>query len=360
MFTKSIKTRIFFLLTLCSAGIAFSSVETPFLPEDKGHLVIQNRILAKIEDTTISVLDVVKKMEVFLNKNYPQYSNSPTAKYQYFSSQWKEVLLQMIDHELILADADKMELKTTDSEVRETLFEKFGPNVMATLDNIGISYEEAKTMIHSELVVQKMTWFKVNAKALNAVNTQDIRSAYARYCEKNPSKEEWEYQVLSIRAQSEELAETIAQKAFELCQDSSAELSTISELLQNPPSENPEEKPAFTLSVSELLKVEGKNLSEAHKAVLSSLSTQAKSKPIKQVSRANQGSAYRIFHLKNHVKIPVPSLRSLYDRLQDQLIQEAAEKESRIYLSKLRERYGFDAKSLEENIPQGFQPFSLQ
>jgi hypothetical protein len=355
MFTKY----FFSILTVCLAFSGSLSATSSFLPEDPGRLVIQNRILAKVENTTISVLDVSKKMEVFLNKNYPQYAKSPTAKYQYFSAQWKDTLLQMIDHELILADAEKMELKITDSEVRETLFEKFGPNVMATLDTIGISYEEAKAMIHSDLVVQKMMWFKVHAKALSSVNTQDIRLTYHRYCEKNPAKEEWQYQVLSIRASDEEIAKEIAKKASELCQNPSYTLSEISEALQSSTEEIPENQ-KFTLSVSDPVTIEGKNLSHAHKEVLNKLAPNQKSEPVKQTSRAKQEAVYRIFHLQNHIKIPVPTLKSLYDRLHDQLVQEAAERESRIYLSKLRERYGFDAKSLEETIPQGFQPFSLQ
>src|SRR3989339_565270 len=160
----------FSFLVLSSSAYADPS---PFLQDHQQQLVIQNRILTKVQNKTISVLDVVKKMDVFFSKQYPQYANSPAAKYQYFSSQWKDMLLQMVDHELILADAEKLDLKITDSEIRETLHDKFGPNLMESLDSLGLSYEEAKTMIHSEIVVQRMTWFKVHSKALNAVNVQD-------------------------------------------------------------------------------------------------------------------------------------------------------------------------------------------
>ena len=88
------------------------------------HLVVNNRILAKVNDKTISVLDVMKKMDVFLTRYYPHLSDSTTARYQYFSSQWKDVLSQMIDNELMLADAEKLELKVTDAEVRETIIER--------------------------------------------------------------------------------------------------------------------------------------------------------------------------------------------------------------------------------------------
>ena len=186
----------------------------PFLQDKNQQLIIHNRILTKVNNKTISILDVVKKMDVFFSKQYPQYAHSPAAKHQYFSSQWKDMLLQMVDQELILADAEKLDLKITDSEIRETLHDKFGPNLMDSLDSLGLSYEEAKSMIHSEIVVQRMTWFKVHSKALNSVNVQDVKKAFASYCEKNPTKDLWEYEVLSVKAQTEEIAHQIANKAF--------------------------------------------------------------------------------------------------------------------------------------------------
>ena len=35
------------------------------------HLIVNNRILAKVNGKTISVVDVMKKMDVFLNRAYP-------------------------------------------------------------------------------------------------------------------------------------------------------------------------------------------------------------------------------------------------------------------------------------------------
>lgn len=345
------------LLTLASS---FTQNDAPMMPQEQHRLIIQNRILAKVHNNTISVLDVVKKMEIFFNKYYPQYADSVQAKHQYFSSQWKDTLLQMIDHELILADAEKMELKVTDSEVRETMSEKFGPNVMATLDTLGINYEEAKTMIHSELAVQRMTWFKVHSKALNSVNTQDIKLAYSNFCKKNPPKEFWEYQVLSIKAASEELADQIIQKVNSLSQGSATDIKKIAEELKSSLPNNPEEAPSFTITLSDPVKTEEKNLSTSYKEVLSPLLLNAISAPIKQISKTDKSTVCRVFQLIDHTKTTVPTLRSMHEKLQNQLIQEESDKESRIYIAKLRERYGFDAKSLEETIPTGFQPFSLQ
>lgn len=347
------------LFSVLFAISSLSADPSPMLPDSGQHVVIQNRILAKAHGKTFSVLDVVKKMEVLFARSYPQYANAPAAKYQYFSTHWKEILLQMIDHELILADAEKLDLKITDSEVRETLHDKFGPNLMGTLDSLGLTYEEAKEMVHSELVVQKMTWFKVHSKALNAVNTQDIKSAYAAYCEKNPTKELWEYQVLSIRAKNENIAQQVAEKIFSLCKQSPTDLAVVSDQVKTSfPAANPEEE--YTITLSEELKLDSKSISTAHQQALFKLARNSISEPVKQFSRSDQSSVFRIFHLKNHTKTLTPTLRAMHESLQNQLVQEAAAKESSIYVAKLRKRYGFDANMLEETIPSGFQPFSLQ
>jgi hypothetical protein len=345
--------------SLLFAIFSLSAQPSSMLPESSQNLVIQNRILAKAHGKTFSVLDLFKKMEVLFARHYPQYINSSAAKYQYFSTHWKEVLLQMIDHELILADAEKLDLKITDSEVRETLHERFGPNLMGSLDALGLSYEEAKEMIHSELVVQRMTWFKVHSKALHSVNSEDIKSAYASYCEKNPSKELWEYQVLSVRAQNEEIAQKVAQKVFNFCKQSPSELAIASEKVKTSlPIETLEQE--YSITISEEIKLDTKSISTAHREALFKLATNSISEPVKQFSRADQSTVFRIFHLKNHTKTILPTLRTMRESLQNQLVQEAADKESNAYIAKLRKRYGFDTKMLEETIPAGFQPFLLQ
>ncbi len=342
------------LLFFCSA---LSYGDLPSSPGEQ-RLIIQNRILAKVGDKTISVLDLVKNMDVFLNRYYPQYANSNVAKYQYYSSQWKEVLLQMVDHELILADAEKLELKVNDAEVRETLLEKFGPNLMSSLDSLNLSYEEARKMIHSELVVQKMTWYRVHSKALQNVNPQEIKRAYLEYCKKNPSKEEWVYQVLSIRSQNEALGQAVADKAYSLLKQFPSQLSDIVKQLQE---ETPaEEPPAVSVSLSEEYKTDSKTISKSHKQALEHLVINSISEPLKQMSRHDQNSVFRIFYLKNYVKTNPPAFRSISEKLQEDLLQDAIETESKLYIQKLRERYGFDAKSLEENIPSEFQPFALR
>jgi hypothetical protein len=350
-----------FLFLICStcATLAMHAENTPpgMLPQEEPQdLIVYNRILAKVNGKTISVIDVMKKMDLFLQRYYPQFAHSKAARFQYYSSQWRDTLTQMIDQELIQADAEHIELKVADAEVREEMLERFGPTIMQTLDQIGMTYEEARKMIFAEMVVQRMMWYRVNSKALNSVNPQDIKGAYKRYCDKNPPLEEWEYQVLSLRSVNQSISELLAQKASDLLHSAHTDLATISEQIKTGSTEdNP-----VTITLSPELKVDEKSVAQSHKDVLKTLLPGSFSEPIAQVSRADQSTVYRIFYLKNHSKKETPPFTKLADQLKEELLQEAATKENVQYIAKLRERLGYDEKHMMELLPSDFQPFVLR
>jgi hypothetical protein len=325
---------------------------TVFAGEPAG-LVVNNRILVQVNGKKISVLDVMKKMNVALNQYYPEYANHAGARYEFFSTQWKEVLSQMIDHELILADAEKLEVTIKDADIREKLQERFGPNVVASLENLGISYDEAREMIRTELVVQRMTWFRINSKAILRINPVDIKGAYKDFCVNNAPQDEWKYQSLAIRSEDPKEAEELSEKAYELLAQGKAGLDAVVDELR----QLKEFSPDTSITVSQELCVPEKDLSESHRTVLASLNEGSFSKPIEQISRDSK-AIKRIFQLKEHSKKIIPSFHTLADKLEDQLIQKAIAEETSSYVFKLRKRFGFDESQLME-IPSNFQPFVL-
>lgn len=350
-----------FLFCICSTCAALSiHAEAPLsemmAKEESQELIVYNRILAKVNGKTISVIDVMKKMDLILQRFYPQYAQSKAARFQYYSSQWRETLEQMVDQELMQADAEHLELKVSDAEVREEMLDRFGPAIIPTLDQINMTYEEARKMIFAEMVVQRIMWYRVNSKALNSVNPQDIKAAYKSYCSKNPTLDEWEYQVLSLRSLNQNISETLAKKAADLLLSHQTDLVAISEQIK---SETVEENP-ITITLSPELKVDEKSIAQSHKEVLKALKPGSFSEPIAQVSRADQSTVYRIFHLKNHSKKEVPPFTKIADQLKEELLQEAAMKENKQYITKLRERLGYDEKHMMESLPTDFQPFALR
>jgi hypothetical protein len=347
------KTYALLLTTLCYLAPLYIHADEPVIQhEEAEELIVYNRILAKVNAKTISVIDVMKRMNMFLQKHYPHLANSKAARYQFYSGQWRDYLSQMIDQELILADAEHLEIKVTDAEVREEVLNRFGPNTMPILDKMGLTYEEARSMIHDEMVVQRMMWFRVNSKALSSINSLDVKEAYKQYCAKNPELEEWQYQVLSIRSPQKEASEELAKRAFNLLQ-SNLDLQTVSEKITTP-------EETITITLSPEVQADEKSISTSHKEVLKTLTENSFSSPIAQVSRVDNSVVYRIFHLKKHSKKTVKPFEKIADDLKEQLLQEAANKENAQYITKLRNRLGYDEKHMLEALPKEFQPFALR
>ena len=224
-----LKTLLFSALVLGTLA-----ADGPAMPqmEQVHEIVVNNRILTKLNGKNISVLDVMKQMDVFLSRYYPQYMDSKTARYQFYSAQWYPTLQQMIDHELMVTDAETREVKVSDGEVREEIQTRFGPNVMGALDQLGITYDEAREMVHQDMIVQRIQWFRVTSKVLQKVTSQEIKNAYQKFIQENPAKDEWKYQFATIRAADEAAAKEFAGKLADLKEKSQGNLTVAADLLK--------------------------------------------------------------------------------------------------------------------------------
>ncbi len=353
------KRAIFVLIfSLCVQSLLLGDAPAPMMLQDESQeLIVYNRILAKVNGKTISVIDVMKRMDLFLQHHYPHLVSSKVARFQYYNSQWRETLAQIIDQELMLADSERLEIKVSEAEIREEMLTRFGPNIIQTLDNMNLTHEEARKMIVDEMIVQRMMWYRVNAKALNTVNPRDIKTAYHKHCEKNPALEEWRYQVLSVRAADKALSEALAHKAFDILQQKHLEFATLPQELNTQMEATSE---GMNVALSPELQADEKSISASHKEALKSLTPGAISPPIAQVNRIDNTVVYRIFHLIEHTKKTLPSFESMADKLKDELLQEAFDKGNAHYIARLRQRLGYDEKHMLETLPPDFQPFNLR
>lgn len=335
--------KIFFLSLLSTCFAASPMID--FSQDQK--IAVQNTILAQVNGKTISMMDVKKKMDMIFHQNFSEYASSTQARLQFYEAQWRSVLMNLIDHELILSDASDKEIKITDGQIREMLEERFGPNVMQTLDRIGLTYDETWKMIKDELIVQQMTGYFIHRLAITSVTPQDIRQAYRLYLKENPGYTEWKYRVISMRTDAPN--EKLPEQVYQLLSASHAPPDLSEEALKSLETEG------VSISLSSEYSAKTHELSESHKTALSSLSTENYSKPSFQVSRGK--STYRIFYLVDRVDFPAPSFEGVYHQLQNELTQKAIAQGYENYLGKLRKFYGFKT---EQAIPDDLHPFSIQ
>lgn len=336
---------------ICFFLLVFSSlVASPFRDFSQApKIAVQNSILAKVNGKTISMMDIKKKMDMVFHQYYPDLIDSPHDRLKFYEVSWRRVLMDLIDNELIIADALDKEVKITDGDIRELMEERFGPNVLQTLDRIDVTYDEAWKMLKNELIVQRMSGWFIYSKAASSVTPQDIRNAYKHYLQHNPPYSEWHYQVVSIR--SEDANDTVAKKVYETLSQTAKKPEEIQDIVKAL-----EEELKVPITLSGEFKAKTQDLSDVHRKELESLAVGSYSKPSRQINKQKQ-TVYRIFYLLGKNEHPAPSFESLSLNLRNELQQKAVVQESENYLGKLRKYYGF---ALDETIPEDLHPFSIQ
>jgi len=334
--------------TLFVLFLATASLHAEVDVSDNHAIGVQHAILAKVNGTTVSMMDVKKKMDVLFHQQYPHLANSSQARFQFYQTSWKHVLNEMIDNELILADAADKEVPLNDAEIREEVEKRFGPNVMATLDQIGVTYDEAWKLVKNDLIVQRMNWWFVHSKALSAVTPQEIRQAYKMHLQEHPAYTEWKYRVLTVKGTNPAAVADAVHAQLKTAAEVDAVVQQMSK-----------QHPGTTITWSSEYSAAETALSETHRAALATLDAGTFSKPVLQTGRDKQ-QVSRIFFLQEKVDHPAPNFDEMAPLLKNQLLQKEAAKVGTQYLSKLRAHYRFDEAHLKEALPEDFQPFSIQ
>lgn len=352
---KFVLLSFFSALTTTSPVFSFDT-PNPMAPTAPS-FSINNRTLVRINGRVISLMDVVKKMDIIIYEHFPEIRSSTVKLYQFYSSQWRNTLDDMIFNELTIADGESKEIKISDGDVREEMERRFGPNIISNLTKLNLKYEEVRDMVHSELLVRQLHGMKIYSKAQLSVTPANIKKEYLAHLQKNPSKEELTYQVISVRGKDALKCKNVIEHVSMDLALPSSKLSDLVESLKMLPSVQDK---SVTVNVSKDIVQDAKNLSEEHKTILSSLKEKEYSNPISQISRADNSNVYRIFHLISRKTIDSPKFNELSEELENNLLNRAAQKEKEEYKQKLYKKFGFDKEFLSQVLPDDYQPFMIK
>ncbi len=315
-------------------------------------VIINNRPLAKVNEKTITLLDVVKLLDTEIRQYNPDVLSNTASRYQYYTSQWQRALEDLIEQELILNEYEEKKLfEISEGDVREEMQRRFGPNIIQSLDVLHLSYDEAKKMVQNELIIRQMLWFKAYSKAMNLITPEAVKIAYQGFLSQSPPKESWKYRMVTIKGEDKQMCKTAAQAAYNLFTEQKKNLSEIvDEVSKN--------YQGINLALSTELDVENKNLSPQHQSILSSLQEGSLSIPVEQVTK-NQDSVIRLFYLKDHLKELPKGFEEVADKLKNSLVQKAADSQKAEYVKKLKQKYHFDETSEKNFNLSAYQPFGL-
>jgi hypothetical protein len=291
----------------------------------------------------------MKRMDIVFLKQFPEYTQSAKARYQFYLANWKRTLGELIDKELILADAKEMKMEVAGGDVRQEMEDMFGPNIILNLDKIGISLDEATKIVSGDIIIRRMMYLKVTAKAMGKVTPLAIRNQYDDWAKENSRPAKYRYRMISIREPAPGKGEAAAEAIW-------------SALNGVPYAELTEKFTPFkgTATLSEEFNHTEKEIAPQNLPLIAALEPGTLSLPVKQKSRVDRSDVYRLFFLEEKSAGSIPSLKEAEGPIKEQLLDVAIGEEQKQYLQKLRRHYGVTSAQLQELIPADFVPFTLK
>lgn len=353
------KSKILLLSLACFLGASSLTAipDDSLLMNQDLTISVNNRILARINGKTITTYDVMKKMDMSFYHYFPEYASSVAARYQYYQINWKYVLEELINKQLVLADAEENKIEVSGGDVRQELEFIFGPNIIANLDKAGLTFDEAIKMVEGDLVLRRTIGARVNSKVLRLVTPIKIRKAYEEFT-KDPNNARlttWRYQVITIRDRTPQKAEEVADKAYRLLIEQAVPVETLIETMKEQKLLGRKAK----LVVSDEIQNNEKELSPAYQHILTDMEAGMYSQPSSHKSRTDNTTVYRIFYVKEKVPGGMPTFQEMENSLKEKLLNDTLDQETKFYVQRLKQYFHVRDSDLEAMIPADYQPFIL-
>ncbi|MEX1013262.1 MAG: peptidyl-prolyl cis-trans isomerase [Waddliaceae bacterium] len=348
-------------LILCLTLLSFQSLAAANAPamnpwsDSKPHILINNRILAQVNGKPITVMDVVKKMDMHFYQRFPQYSSFEDARYQFYMANWKPILKELIEKELILEDAKQMKVNASTGEVRKELEKLFGPHIIDNLEKAGLTYADAIKMIKDDMILKKIIGFRVNARAVRQITPLMLWNEYQEFAEKNISPAQWTYHVITVNNENGDFAERSAKNLYNELVTANVSFETLNSWIES----SKGQFGSSTISLSSALTQNENELSDNYRPILTTLQPRTFSPPTEHESRTRQSKVYRIFYISDYNAGGAPTFEEVEIKLKERLIGKAVEKETKEYLQKLRTHHEI-SEDVDSLYPSEFQPFFLK
>lgn len=348
------------LLTLCVQLISGTAHAAGgdllfYTPDETKKMVVNNRILAKVNNKAISVYDVMKKLDMHFYRRFPEFTSSVVARYQFYTANWKQVLQDLIERELIMADAEELKIQVTAGEVRQEMEELFGPNVHQNLDKVGLTFTDAWKMIQTDIMMKRVIFVKAQSKALKDVTPLVIRETYEKLAVENKRPEVWTYRTITVRDASKTKGAEAAHQAHKLLVEDQISMEDLPEKIKELASVAPTTK----VTISEEFTQSEKEISPTNKTALAEVAVGSYSQPLPQKSRQDGTIVYRIFFLKENTPGGIVPLSEVEKNIKNMLLDQAIQRETETYLKKLHKHFDVQENHVDELTEEGFEPFSL-
>lgn len=343
------------LITL-SALQAINNESLLMKRQEEPKILINNRILARVNGKPISTYDLMKKMDLAFFRQYPEYASSTEARFQFYQFSWKPALSDMIDKELILADAQESKIEVSSGDVRQEIELSFGPNTIANLDKAGFSFEEAFKLMQEEILIRRLIAGRAHAKALRQVTPSRVRQAYEEFIRDpdNTRLTQWSYRIVTVKERNLQKTEETAKIIYQMLMDG-VSLDQLAAKLKERKVVGRKGK----VTISNVIKQNDKEISKDYRDYLVSLDKGMYSQPFSHKSRSANSVVYRILAIEEKIPGGIPSYKEIEGKLKEKLLDQEIDKETDHYLLKLRQHYHIRQSDLDDYLPPNYEPFRL-
>lgn len=324
--------------------------------EPRKRITVNNRVLATVNGHAISVVDVKKKMDMLLYQHYPQYLEIPDARYEFYNAHWREVLNDLIDRELMVADSEEKGFPISSGDIREELEEIFGPDVMLNLDNAGLTLDEAWQMVKADITIRRMLYYQVRMRVTPQITPNDIQKAYEERAKTISAQKECTWRCLTLKSNDTNASSAYAAKIQELLSDGQVTFDTLQDELEKRGIIDPQ----VQMLISQPFCQKQGELSPSLQELLLTMQAGMYSKPQLQSSRSDPNPVVRIYYVQDIKAEVIPTLQEMDAVLREEITQELSAKKTAVYLDDLRRHFHLSKEQIEKELPVNFQPFVLK
>lgn len=302
--------------------------ERSFLKDNK-EFFINNKVLFKVKDNTITVMDVIHKMNLLFYKSYPHLSQSSMSKAEFYSGLWPVLVEAIIDDFLIAAAAEEKKVSVDPKDVRREMERSFGDKLVDIISFFNMTEEDIFKIMERDLIVQKMLGIMVRSKVSLLISPSKIKASYREQLRNYHREKQWSYVILTLESASEENTLGVAEELYDrIINQRSFDEKAACQFAAHKD---------VKIKISNLLQGTEKTLSKVHQNILTNADFDLCSKPF--FYKKNQ---VRLFVIKDFSFTKEKSFSELEEQLHIELLEKLFEKEENLYREKLRKRFSFD------------------
>ena len=185
-------------------------------PSRSSSIIVENRVLATVRDQVITVVDVMKKLDMIFCQQFPQYRGMPEARYEFYKANWRKVFEELVDRQLIISMAEEKQFTVTNGDIREELEDAFGPNVMMSLYEEGLSMHEVHEMMKADILLRRIISFYVHSPVISSITPEVLRAAYVKKLEELKGAEGWVWRSVTVKSKGKDCPKTEADAIWKL------------------------------------------------------------------------------------------------------------------------------------------------